>query len=179
MLAAKEDAEKDIVDRTHGIIFLGTPHYGSSLSLPAAAIAFVSHVLGSDTTLLFGLSNRSDLSDLEEGFRKHIAGPQREVEVASFYENMPTRVLGLFSIGLVSVSTLYLNIPYSLTLFKIVEASSAHGCADIIHAVDVNHVDLNKSPKIYKKLTDVLHELKPYAVLLYTPPSYLQLTVQL
>lgn len=112
------------------------------------------------------------LSDLEKEFRTHIANPEgrrEKLQVASFCESIPTRALGLFSIGLVSASALYFNIPYSLTLFKTVNASSAQGCATEIHEVDVNHVDLNKSPKIYKKLTDVLDNLKPYAVL-YKPP---------
>ena len=48
--------------------------------------------------------------------------------------------------------------------FKIVDLSSAQGCASQIYEVDLNHVDLNKNPKIYRELTDVLRNLNPYAV---------------
>lgn len=137
--------------------------------MPAASLAIVSGFLGSNNTLLFGLRNRSEqLSDLEKHFRILVddqQGRRKKLEIVSFCEMMPTRVLGLFSTGLVSASALYLNIAYTLTLFKTVDASSAQGYTSKIHQVEVSHVDLNKSPKVYATLTKVLHDLKSYTVM--------------
>jgi hypothetical protein len=175
-------ARKDIVDSTCGIVFLGTPHNGSPLSMPAAALAFVSGILGSDTTLLYALrDNSAQLFDLENNFRNLVnnqEGRREKLKIVSFYEKLPTRAFGLFSIGKVSVSALYLNLAGCLTLPKTVEDFSAIGFASKWIPVYVNHVDLNKSPKIYGDLTDTLHSLKSYAVLMAKPPYYLQLTVQ-
>ncbi|KAI9660553.1 MAG: hypothetical protein M1821_009905 [Bathelium mastoideum] len=139
-------ATEDVVDNTCGIVFLGTPHYGSRLSMPAAALAFASGVLGSDTTLLFALRHRSmQLFDLENDFRalfEKQEGRRHKPKIVSFYERMPTRAFGI-SIGLT------------------VDASSAHGSASKTIGVDDNHVNLNKSPKVYGQLKDVLHNLKP------------------
>jgi hypothetical protein len=75
--------------------------------MAAAALAVVSDVLGSDTTLLFTLRGRSiHLSDLEEEFRNLVIsqkGRREQLQIVSFKENLPTRVFGLFSVGLVSV----------------------------------------------------------------------------
>lgn len=115
MLAAKED----IVDSTCGVVFLGTPHYGSRLSTPAAAAAFVSGVFGSDTTLLYSLTYGSkQLSELEESFGtlvKNQTDRGKKLEIVSFRETMKTYILGWVSIGLVSASASYLNVVNSLT----------------------------------------------------------------
>lgn len=159
---------KDVVDSTCGVVFLGTPHNGSALSMPAAALAFVSGVLGSDTTLLYTLrDNSAQLFDLESDFRNLVnnqEGRREKLKIVSFYEKLPTRAFGLFSIGKVSSSALYLSLDDCLTLSKTVEESSAIGIAYKWIPVYVNHVDLNKSPKIYRELTNVLDSLKSYVV---------------
>jgi hypothetical protein len=94
---------QDIVDRTCSIVFLGTPHQGSQLSMPAAAAAFVSGFLGSDTTLLYALKNRSKtLSTLQRKFQGLMESREEKVKIFAFWEEYATRVFGLFSIGLVS-----------------------------------------------------------------------------
>ena len=102
-------ASKDVVDNTCGIVFLGTPHNGSSLSTAAAIAAAVSGILGSDATLLFALKDRSpQLSDLEASFRALVnqqEGRKEKLKIVSFYERLPTFALGLFSIGLVSTKS--------------------------------------------------------------------------
>ncbi|KAI9696924.1 MAG: hypothetical protein M1820_007999 [Bogoriella megaspora] len=157
-------APNDIKGSSCGIVFLGTPHNGSRLSRPAAVLALVSGVLGSDTTLLFALKRSSmDLFDLETKFRDAVhnqGGRREELKIVSFYENLPTRAFGLLSIGLVSTDALYLNTSIRLTLSHTVDAPSAFGAAPNAIGIDVDHVDLNKSPKIYAKLTHALHGLK-------------------
>ena len=64
--------------RTDGVVFLGTPPYGSQLSTPAAAAAFVSGVFGSDTTLLYALKYDSEqLLDLKRNFHDLIKNQER------------------------------------------------------------------------------------------------------
>jgi hypothetical protein len=79
--------------------------------MPAVGAAFVSGFLGSDTTLLFALRARSaQLFDLEREFRKLVDAQRDRGEkfsIFSFYEKLPTRVFGLFSIGIVSASALH------------------------------------------------------------------------
>ena len=132
--------------------------------MPAAALAFVSGVLGSNTTLLYPLRDRSvQLFELEEGFRTLVAnqeGRREKLKIVSFYERLPTRAFGLIRIGMVSASASYFNFANCLTSPKTVDAFSAFGYASKGIGVDVNHVNLNKSPEIYEKLTNELHRLK-------------------
>lgn len=117
-----KDAKEDMVDSTYGIVFLGTPHYGSSSSRLAIFLAWVSGGLGSDNTLLFFLRKCSPhLSDLEKAFRKLVIdaeGRKEKLQIASFCETMPTRYFGIFSLGRVSASAPHLEITLSLTLFQ-------------------------------------------------------------
>lgn len=97
---------QDIVDDTAGIVFLGTPHQGSSVSIAGAVLAALTGFLGSDTTLLLSLKNHgAQLSNLADVFDSRIApnGPrQRKIPITSFYETKKTYLFGL-SLGLVSV----------------------------------------------------------------------------
>lgn len=118
-------AEQDIVDSTCGVAFLGTPHNGSPLSMLAAALAFVSSILGSDTTLLYTLREGSQqLLDLERRFRLLVTGQEgrrEKLEIVSFWETLPTRAFRLFSIGKVSASAPYLSIADCLILSNIIQ----------------------------------------------------------
>ncbi|KAM3548066.1 hypothetical protein ARSEF4850_009641 [Beauveria asiatica] len=95
---------QDIVDATAGIIFLGTPHQGSSVSVAGAVLASVTGILGSDTTLLLSLQNHdAQLSNLADVFGSRIAPNERrpqKVPIISFYETKKTYLLGL-SLGVV------------------------------------------------------------------------------
>lgn len=118
-------AEQDIVDSTCGVAFLGTPHNGSPFSMLAAALAFVSSILGSDTTLLYTLREGSQqLLDLERRFRLLVTGQEgrrEKLEIVSFWETLPTRAFGLFSIGKVSARAPYLSIADCLILSNIIQ----------------------------------------------------------
>ena len=104
------DGSRGIINDTSGIIFLGTPHQGSSVSIAAAVLAFVTGFLGSDTTLLMSLRrDEPQLSDLADRFGECIAEKKRRhqnIEIINFFETMPTYLLGCLSIGLVSLHAL-------------------------------------------------------------------------
>lgn len=100
-LCAAEESS-NILEDTCGIIFLGTPHQGSSLSIAGALLSQLTGFLGSNDTLLLNLRrNHSQLSDLEDRFRPLV----KHKPVLSFYERKSTYLLG-FSIGCVSVGPL-------------------------------------------------------------------------
>ncbi|KDN59862.1 putative peptidase C14 [Colletotrichum sublineola] len=111
-----------MLEDTCGIIFPGTPHQGSSLSIAASLLGKLTALLGSNTALLLSLqSNHSQLSDLEDEFRRVAAGKQ----ITSFYETKPTFYKGL-SIGC------------------IVNRESARGFSKDPISVDTDHAGLNK-----------------------------------
>ncbi|KAI0975662.1 armadillo-type protein [Xylaria arbuscula] len=96
---------KHIVHDTSGILFLGTPHQGSPLSVFGSVVARVTGFLGSSTGLLFTLQHHSSqLSDLDSRFDDVRKG-LKDAIICSIYEKMPTYMLGWLSVGLRSVST--------------------------------------------------------------------------
>ncbi|VTO83117.1 unnamed protein product, partial [Fusarium graminearum] len=141
------DTSSNILEDTCGIIFLGTPHQGSSLSTPAALLSQLTGFLGSNNTLLLNLRrNHSQLSDLEDRFR-----PLVQVKpVISFYETKPAYLLGL-SIGC------------------IVDRESARGSSIEPVGIDTDHAGLNKfdSPKHpgYQALKDAVKKLRVKSLL--------------
>jgi hypothetical protein len=110
-LCKSGDDSREIVDDTCGIIFLGTPHQGSPVSVTGAIAALLTGFLGSNTTLLLSLRNHQEqLSNLEDQFvscMKQKEGRRQKTEIISFHETKPTYLLGWFSIGIVSTSALY------------------------------------------------------------------------
>lgn len=98
---------RDIIDNTYGIIFLGTPHQGSSLSRVGIIIARITASLGSNTALLFSLmSHQKVLSDLDVRFVQCIKDKEnrrQKTQIVAFCETKPTYVLG-FSLGRVSIT---------------------------------------------------------------------------
>ncbi|RKK88971.1 hypothetical protein BFJ71_g12671, partial [Fusarium oxysporum] len=120
-LCAAEESS-NILEDTCGIIFLGTPHQGSSLSIAGALLSQLTGFLGSNDTLLLNLRrNHSQLSDLEDRFRPLV----KHKPVLSFYERKSTYLLG-FSIGC------------------IVDRESARGSSAEPVGIDTNHAGLNK-----------------------------------
>jgi hypothetical protein len=96
------DESSNILEDTCGIIFLGTPHQGSSLSILGVQLSRLTKRLGSEDTLLLNLRrNNSYLSDLEDRFRPLV----KHKPVVSFYETKSTYLLGV-SVGCVSVGPL-------------------------------------------------------------------------
>ncbi|KAI9896033.1 hypothetical protein N3K66_009102 [Trichothecium roseum] len=111
-----------ILEDTCGIIFLGTPHQGSSLSMAGILLSQLTGFLGSNAVLLLALRrNESQLSDLEDRFRPLV----KDKRIWSFYETKPTFYSG-FPIG------------------RIVDRESARGYSDHPIGIDTDHSGLNK-----------------------------------
>lgn len=106
------DVSQEIVDDTCGIIFLGTPHQGSPLSVAGVIVAFLTRFLGSSIGILLSLRNHhTELSDLENRFgdcMKQKESRQQKTDIVSFHETKHTYLFGLFDIGLVSAAALYI-----------------------------------------------------------------------
>jgi hypothetical protein len=164
------DGPEDIVDDTHGIFFLGTPHLGSPVSLAGAVAAFLTGFLGSNTTLLLSLRNQQErLSDLEDRFidcMREKENRRQKTDIISFSETKPTKLLGWLSIGLVSVSALPIGI--YLTLPEIVTRESARGGhAPRTVNIDTDHSGLNKCQQgdtLHRKLREELKRLALYVI---------------
>ncbi|KAI1465801.1 armadillo-type protein [Daldinia caldariorum] len=138
---------REILEDTCGIIFLGTPHQGSSASFTAAMLASWTSLLGSDNTLLLSLqSHGPDLSDLQDRFMRQISSCSRDVPVVYFYETRPTYIMRWFSVGL------------------IVNRDSASGFSANNIDMDTNHTGLNKfrglEDTLYAKLKEKIQELR-------------------
>ncbi|OTA99070.1 hypothetical protein M426DRAFT_95973 [Hypoxylon sp. CI-4A] len=117
----------DIPINTRGIIFLGTPHQGSSASRWGAAVASLTGFLGSDRTLLLSLQSHSSyLSDLEDSFRGWVLPKSPHIKVISFHESKPTYMFGWLSIG------------------HIVNRNEALGYAGKSDSIDKDHSGMNK-----------------------------------
>ncbi|KAJ4159435.1 uncharacterized protein LMH87_008337 [Akanthomyces muscarius] len=146
----------DIVDNTAGIIFLGAPHQGSSVSIAGAVLATLTWFLGSDTTLLLSLKNHgAQLSNLADAFDSRIAASgrrQRKVPITSFYETKKTYLLGL-SLGVV-VSR---------------DSAKVHADACESHSIETDHSGLNKcggpNDALFAALTAAIRRLKTPSLL--------------
>ncbi|OTB02461.1 hypothetical protein M426DRAFT_195206 [Hypoxylon sp. CI-4A] len=141
------ECSTDILSNTSGIIFLGTPHQGSSVSYLAARLASWTSFLGSDNTLLLSLRNDGQyLRSLEERFRVRVGNRLTSDKIISFCETKPTLIFGWLSIGL------------------IVNKNSAFGNAMELVDLDTDHTGLNKfsgkdDPR-YKKLSEYVKALR-------------------
>ncbi|KGQ03263.1 Protein SERAC1 [Beauveria bassiana D1-5] len=147
---------QDIVDNTAGIIFLGAPHQGSSVSIAGAALAALTGFLGSDTTLLLSLKNHgAQLSNLTDTFDSSIAPNERrerKIPIISFYETKKTYLLGL-SLGVV-VSR---------------DSAKVHADARESHSIETDHSGLNKcggpTDPLFTALTAAIRRLKTPSLL--------------
>ncbi|KAI0900708.1 Alpha/Beta hydrolase protein [Annulohypoxylon nitens] len=92
---------KDINYNIAGIIFLGTPHQGSSISRFGEILARLTSFSGSNTSLLSLLSYHSQpLYDLRDSFSTTLEN-RKPFPIYSFYETRPTLLWGIFSLGII------------------------------------------------------------------------------
>ncbi|RGP70230.1 hypothetical protein FSPOR_4130 [Fusarium sporotrichioides] len=133
---------ESILQDTCGIIFLGTPHQGSSISLLGSIVSFLTKPLGSDTTLVMSLTvNNAGLSDLRRKFEDTLKKQLRRPHIVSFYETKAT-FLGRLSAGVI--------VPR--------DSASAHADEEVY--IDTDHSGLNKcfsaKPELLDKLVDCI-----------------------
>ncbi|KAI9730825.1 MAG: hypothetical protein M1834_005543 [Cirrosporium novae-zelandiae] len=99
---------KDIFDAIYGILFLGTPHQGSSMSWLGQLLAMITApLLGSNKMLLHSLEyHEYGLTELQQRFSQCL--DKTDKQFRAFYETLPTTFFG-FSVGLVvdKASALY------------------------------------------------------------------------
>ncbi|TRX88171.1 hypothetical protein FHL15_010920 [Xylaria flabelliformis] len=156
--------EQDVSKNTRGIIFLGTPHQGTSVSNWGTLLTFLTSFLGSDNTLLLYLKkHNSDLSNLEAWFKKWVEQRPRKVKVECFYEMRPTFIFGL-SIGFVSLSIT--KVDHLSNSSKVVNRDSATGrVADEAQQMNTNHTGMTKfrgpEDKQYRLLKATINKLIP------------------
>ncbi|RFU78839.1 nacht and wd40 domain [Trichoderma arundinaceum] len=151
-LCESEDRAQELVDSTCGIIFLGTPHDGSSVSYAGYISASLTGFLGSNADLLVALaSHQSGLSDLEDRFigcMKQKEHRRQKTEIASFYETKPTYILNWISLGIV-----------------VSRDSARGGHAATTIPIDTDHSGLNKcsgkDTQLYRELCRQLDRLRP------------------
>jgi len=145
------DDVQEIIDSTSGILFLGTPHQGSSLSRLGIVAARMTAFLGSDVGLLLSLMNhQKELSDLDRRFLQRMKDKEdrrQQTEITAFCETKPTYVLG-FSVGLIVTED---------------SARGGHGATAI--DIDSDHSGLNKcrgrKDELYIQLKERLENLQP------------------
>ncbi|KIW25442.1 uncharacterized protein PV07_08615 [Cladophialophora immunda] len=141
---------EEILSNTHGIIFLGTPHQGSSASVAGAILATITAVLGSENGLLLSLRNhRDELSDLEKLFADRMREKEQlreKTQIFSFYETMPTTLMGWLYLGLVVTR----------------DSARTHDATAI--PIDTDHSGLNKpEDELSRKLIRVIEGLNENA----------------
>ncbi|KAL1856821.1 hypothetical protein VTK73DRAFT_8221 [Phialemonium thermophilum] len=96
--ANKDDEYRAIFKKTAGILFLGTPHQGSSVSWLGGWLARLTYFSGSDAILLNLLEHHSSqLSDLRDEFSKAVALPVRDSRLTlySFFETRKSYLYGI------------------------------------------------------------------------------------
>jgi hypothetical protein len=92
-------------DALVGLIFLGTPHFGSELAYPVARLARIFGTLFASSDLLLRSMTPEDahLNELHNQFLKRCEQEGDGLDLwrnsSRFYEEKPTMLLGLFSFG--------------------------------------------------------------------------------
>ncbi|KIY04017.1 uncharacterized protein Z520_00709 [Fonsecaea multimorphosa CBS 102226] len=153
---------QDIVSRTRGIVFLGTPHRGSSFTSLGSWIAWFLRPLGSNALLLDEITYDSlHLQDLHEQFTQVI---EDHVQVYNFFEERPTC---LVDVGIFQWSKFVVNQQ---------SAKYSEGSGHVHNVgLAVNHAGLNKFGERtaeYEAVRDTLVRfLPPPPRQIYSVPS--------
>jgi len=87
-----------LITSTSGIVFLGTPHRGSSLGSPARRFAELYRAIGHNvnTSILGVLETRSEiLDDLEDRFQQMLYSDWAHIRIYCFWEELPMRPIGM------------------------------------------------------------------------------------
>ncbi|KAL7798225.1 hypothetical protein V8C37DRAFT_249141 [Trichoderma ceciliae] len=150
-LCESEDRAQELVDNTCGIVFLGTPHYGSSVSHAGYISASLTGFLGSNSDLLLALaSHQNGLSDLEDRFigcMRRKESRRQKTEIVSFYETKPTYMLNWISLGII-----------------VSRDSARGGHAATTIPIDTDHSGLNKcngkDAQLYRELCQHLDRIR-------------------
>src|ERR1700761_1731205 len=92
---------KRVLIRTHGILFLGTPHHGSGIALWAKHIANAIGILQHTDSEILGLLKKDSeiLAQAQEEFHSMIESRIQQglppIEIACFYEELPLPGVGI------------------------------------------------------------------------------------
>ena len=91
---SQDDREYSLAANTQGVIFLGTPHNGSTMSIWGLRLAKSLSFLGSNPALLAGLIPGCDLlKDLHQDFIKAVGD---RLHIVNFFEEVKTRLFKRF-----------------------------------------------------------------------------------
>lgn len=88
MLARENAADKDFVDRVHSMYFLATPHKGADHTTPLSNILTLS--FGEKSVVSELSPDSASIDTINESF----ANCARKIQLYSFYESKPTRLMG-------------------------------------------------------------------------------------
>ncbi|KAK3357792.1 hypothetical protein B0T25DRAFT_499359 [Lasiosphaeria hispida] len=145
---------RNIAEHTKAILFLGTPHRGTSFSTWGWLAAQALRPLGSNPFILANLEyDSTSLLDLQTEFEKIIPG---DLDVVNFYESRPTQIFRLWL--------------FQWREFCVREQSARYGGEPRVHNVglSVDHYGLNKFgsrnesyQRILRKLTGVTKSSAP------------------
>lgn len=111
-----EDSFADIRDAIIGLLFLGTPHFGSDLAYPVARLAGLFGTMFASSDLLLRSMTPEDagLTNLHQRFSmacERDSSKEKELDLwrnsSRFYEERPAMLLGLVPLGRVRFQAKY------------------------------------------------------------------------
>lgn len=98
-MASEREYTQDVLKRTRGIVFLGTPHRGSATAGPAALFGNILSAVWDPVRFIVPKPRIQLVKDLERSSKVLFAvgdrftGKTKSLEIASFYEKSQTSAL--------------------------------------------------------------------------------------
>ena len=135
---------KQVLHCTRGIVFLGTPHYGSGLAHWAEGLAKTIGVLKQTNPQILAVlrSDSEVLARVQDGFhtmiRSRVQDGLQQIEITCFYEELP--LPGIAIVGLAVSVVIFIE----LILSKVVPSRSAILPGYILIGIRSNHMDMSK-----------------------------------